>query len=174
MSNEFIASNGIELHIHPAMGSLVSNTGDFSTNETHVIALREFFQHERDKELGWWRWPENPNWIAIPSYDLNEVIVFNETRMDWEVVTIHREEEENWPAFQPAARAYFAAHPERKPWHDAKPGEVWLLTFLSGKQMIGLVEYDGECFIGEGQELTVIKSTAFTAGRRIWPEDTNV
>jgi hypothetical protein len=28
-----------------------------------------------------------------------------------------------------AARAYFAAHPQPKPWHAAKPGEVWELTF---------------------------------------------
>ncbi len=27
-----------------------------------------------------------------------------------------------------AARAYVEAHPEAKPWQDAKPGEVWVLT----------------------------------------------
>lgn len=137
-----------------------------------VQALREFFQHERDEELG--RWRHNGHLVAYaraeyPSYSHKGRSVMILDERDGRL--IERWERDNTPdEWTDAAQAYFAAHPAPKPWHDAKPGEVWLLTFLSGEQMIGLVDQDGECFLSGVRELTVIKSTAFTAGRRIWPE----
>ncbi|QIK61774.1 hypothetical protein G7068_00035 [Leucobacter viscericola] len=44
-------------------------------------ALREFFQHERDTELGRWRWPEYPEYVVrkLPDSNPETVIVINES-----------------------------------------------------------------------------------------------
>lgn len=91
-------------------------------------ALREFFQAERDEELGRWRWPENPDYVVYAPVDYsNYVRVLDERSAILEV--IHREHLKGRGSLvAQAARAYFEAHPERKPWEDAKHGEVWLLT----------------------------------------------
>ena len=89
-------------------------------------ALREYFQAERDDALGRWRDPEEPDWVVyrMPEEDdedgrcvrlLNELS--GERWLSWERIAI----------YDSSAR-YFAAHPEPKPWHDAKAGEYWLVT----------------------------------------------
>ena len=92
-------------------------------------ALRAFFQAERDDALGRWRDPENPDYVVYPRpdqdyHDGSCVLVLDElsgaTWLDWERV-----------ALPGPARRYFAAHADvepRKPWHDAKAGEYWLVT----------------------------------------------
>ena len=95
-------------------------------------ALREYFQRERDTQLGRWRDPQNPDIVCYPVVgDLDAVWVvyegdgsrYHATRTDWERIRPHYVSE--------TARRYFAAHPDEephKPWHDAKVGEYWLVT----------------------------------------------
>lgn len=83
-----------------------------------VMDAEEFFQAQRDIELGRWRWPENPNVVAWASRRSNEkdVTVLDETtgyvgyytRSDVEDVRTSD------GVIRRAARAYFDAHPEQK------------------------------------------------------------
>lgn len=164
---KFTASNGIavEKDVHGCV-----SVGGINSLRDETQTLREFFQHERDQELGRWRSKEHPEYFGMADEGNYIGWFYNERTnhgfyadRDTNVRLYTAEERE-------VVAEYFGAHPEAKPWHDAKPGEVWLLTFLSGAQMIGLVDHDGECFISGVRELTVIESTAFAAGRRIWPE----
>lgn len=101
-------------------------------NAAQASTLREFFQHERDEELGRWRWPENPEWLAVEgerSPEGRTVVVVNERTLDrfWfneRVMTIPADAS----AAHKAGCAFFEAHPKRRPWVDATPGEVWVLT----------------------------------------------
>ena len=92
-------------------------------------ALRAFFQAERDEELGRWRDTENPNVVVylVPDQDdgYGRVVwVLDEAEMVSMTVLDDRHSHSS-------ASRYFAAHPQlepRKPWHDAKAGEYWLVT----------------------------------------------
>jgi len=169
---EFKASNGIRRDF---MEDLEEGLG-YSFAE--IDALAEFFQHKRDEELGRWRWPENPGYVVYRSPEADygadrAVYVFNERsgegRWCWEASNTSKSD-----ALVLAAGAYFKAHPEPepKPWHDAKPGEVWVLT-VGGEQFPCTVEATGPDFVPLAHALwaTLARgSERITAGRRIWPE----
>ena len=62
-----------------------------------------------------------------------------------------------------------------KPWHDAKPGEVWVLTY--GGQETAYVWTDrhseqGHAFVSD-RAIVEADDLDITVGRRIWPEDSN-
>lgn len=131
---KFTASNGLIL-VPLRDGSVRWEAGFSPTVVT--AALREFFLHERDQELGRWRWPENPDYVVYPDQarkyiEQPAVIVVNER--DGAVAYCGKDgaysasgigASDDW--CEPAARAYFAAHPESKPWHEAKHNEIWVL-----------------------------------------------
>ena len=137
-------------------------------------ALRAFFQAERDQELGWWRDPEEPDWVVRPHEYYNDtVVVYNERTRSTSFP--HRSATEtssgNCISIRVAKR-YFAAHPDEethKPWHDAKVGEIW---------EIGLLELGpSACLVTEGDFVEISKrfevaigSSLIESGRRIWPE----
>lgn len=131
--DKFKASNGATVNETPYPGfkMLTVKTPDntITLAGVHVDALREFFQHERDEELGRWRWPDNPDYVVYQDTP-SGVRVFREQRPVGSVlfrrgdVVLDMESE--------AARAYFEAHPERKPWEDANPGEIWEATIDDG------------------------------------------
>ena len=106
---------------------------DIALTTADFEALRAFFQAERDQELGWWRDPEEPDWVVYPhKYDNDTVVVYNERTSSTSFP--HRGATEtssgNCISIRVAKR-YFAAHPDEethKPWHDAKAGEYWLVT----------------------------------------------
>lgn len=181
---EFTATNGFKVK-RPGLPGELRVTGEVTgvgITPAEAQALREFFQHERDEALGRWRWPENPDYVVTPF----------ETRPDHVLVV-----QENagvacefWrtsaegPAMSgyhsllaPAARAYFAAHSEPKPWHDAKPGEVWVLTSpkINGGDEFAfgaVVALEGIRFSNAGGSIHLDRTDeSITAGRRIWPEE---
>lgn len=166
--DKFTASNGVEVK---RRRNEVVFTGGMYIVAAEELAAREFFQAERDEALGRWRWPENPNVVAWASRRTNEkdVTVFDEAagyvgyfeRAD--VTDAHFGE----GLIRGAARAYFEAHPERKPWEDAKPGEVWLLTLPE----IGENAYvaGDHTFTSFDHSLT-FGAFRIISGRRIWPE----
>jgi hypothetical protein len=64
-----------------------------------------------------------------------------------------------------AARAYFDAHPEPKPWESAAVGDVWVLTIAGKEHAVtfrrGLaIHMNGAC----------VELDKVTDGRRIYPE----
>ena len=134
-------------------------------------ALRAFFQAERDIELGRWRDPDNPDYVAYrsPKYDDDDgrcILLLDETTG----VAYHVWER---LAYSGPARRYFAAHPESepepKPWEEAKVGGIW---------EIGLLELGpSACLVTEGDFVEISKrfevaigSGLIESGRRIWPE----
>ncbi len=136
-----------------------------------VQGLKQFFQNERDRQLGRWRWPDKPDYVVYPSElyltppSADLVTVFNERT--GQSAHCRREDDGNSGHFSLAARAYFAAHPEPKPWHDAKPGEVWALIVDGVEKAFTL---HGDLY--RTGNLHDIEQTDghITSGRRIWPE----
>ena len=143
-------------------------------------ALRAFFQAERDEQLGRWRDPENPNIVVYPIPAMNDqgdgygraVWVLDEAEMVSMTVLDDRHSHSS-------ASRYFAAHPqpqpEPKPWLEAKPGEVWALTYAGIEETAWVADFTW----GAPPRFRQFKNLLnpiftndkhITAGRRIWPE----
>ena len=187
VSEKFTASNGVEVKAIPANGVVdgLELTPSFGKGQTvfeeEIQALREFFLHERDQELGRWRWPENPEFVVYPK-GTSEAEPDPGVRVVHEVSgrsrDIGREVvgacDATVSRFGKAAQAYFDAHPLPKPaWHDAKPGEVWLMqTEETEYVMVAYMPLDDVRFRLNDRAGNVFDpdSPVFTGGRRIWPE----
>ncbi|WP_341945684.1 hypothetical protein [Microbacterium sp. LWH11-1.2] len=167
--NEFAASNGRKIEKQPQGGVLLSSM--FLT-PVEVDALCEYFQHKRDEELGRWRWPENPDYVVKHDpLGVRIARILHEpsfatcvVRPADEIVGLGSKRDIE---FLSAARSYFANHPEPKPWHYAKPEEVWLMG--SGlHEFVAIVGTDGKFRFADGSDLDATEG--FITGRRIWPE----
>lgn len=115
MTDSFTASNGMTVerdHNNDVVIDRSIGCASVFMADGTALALREFFQHERDEELGRWRWPENPDYVVYPR--ARAVLVLSESTG----VTL-RAERGQFSAREAtvfgAASAYFEAHPERKP-----------------------------------------------------------
>lgn len=130
-------------------------------------ALREFFQHERDEELGRWRWPENPDYVVYPTTTRSlRVVRENGNGEAWWVDRGDDRAHEHCHA----ARAYFEAHPERKPWEDANPGEVWEIEYANGSKEAALVTTENRFRLSNGVEVDGKFVARAISARRIYPE----
>ena len=173
---DFTASNGVRVR------RINDWTVDVeATFERYGVAIREFLRAEEDERLGRWRWPESPQWVLYPDED-GGVVALDESTGE-STSTLSRLTVSAFPDAWgcPAARAYFDAHPGSKPWHDAKPGEVWLLT-VDGERNVPAVasssEFGGTLFTAAtndagGTEEVWSDSPRITVGRRIYPEGEN-
>lgn len=176
--NDFTASNDIRIKKTAHMWAYAANGSDyfseiqgFTVGSPLEQAMRAFFQAEEDERLGRWRWPEEPDYVVYPA--ANGCLVLLELTGD--TFFLHRDFLEGEDEPTRAARAYFAAHPDPDPWHDAKPGEVWLLT-IDGEELAATAMEDPHGTFGGLSFLTAPRgafgreATAITAGRRLWPE----
>ncbi|GGH33977.1 hypothetical protein [Microbacterium album] len=173
--NEFKASNGVAVRLVSAgLEAQVDNgIGVIHLALDRTAALREFFLHERDEQLGRWRWPENPDYVVYPREE-RRVRVIHEPTGDF--ADSVRGTTIPGPV-KDAARAYFDAHPEPKPWRDAKPGEVWVVTkddtegefaaVVSDPVVTGRTSFDAAAISFPVTDLRI------TAARRIWPGATS-
>ncbi|MEO2134648.1 hypothetical protein [Microbacterium sp.] len=164
--SEFTASNGLII-TEQSDGVVIERLGMSGLHRLYgfeVAGLREFFQKENDDRLGRWRWSENPDYVVYLRVNAG-IRVVSESSGD--SLRANREAASKWkagePTFYGAARAYFDAHPEPKPaWHDAKPGEVWVVKFRTGPT------FDEQALVvpesGWDHNLLVVDA------RRIWPE----
>jgi len=193
--NDFVASNGIKIRVDdgPSGAHLL---GFMPTlDQTHatgsgegIQALREFFQAEADERLSRWRDPQQPRFVVYGPFDAVEIgrdltVIDEVTGAEY---SYRRSEDDGHAhgnqAFEHpwsnkaawAARHYFDAHPELKPWHEANPGEVWLLAHNgaevlveAGKASNGLVYWP---ITGRPGSTPQLSPTDFSAGRRIFPE----
>lgn len=182
--SEFTASNGIKLRQSINGGLNIENATEGWTTICGidvVTALREFFQKENDDRFDRWRWPANPEyvvyaWTADPARTARGVTVLSESIPHgytvWEdnIDTLYgtSENEEARALARKAARAWFDAHPEPKPWHDAECGEVWRLT-IDGVEYAATREYGPGFRLSNSNEIFP-RDERITAGRRIWPE----
>lgn len=176
----FIASNGMTVERDHNSDVLIDRSSEamslFMADGT-ALALREFFQFERDSELGRWRWPENPNYVvyAAPRHgtqavDFDLFIVNEVVGASAEFSRVDDDGRAVGNDFDAAARAYFDAHPEPKPWHDARFGEVWALTDEAGVTMPATFQAPG-VWMSHGSMTSRVRDVMnITAGRRVWPE----
>ena len=196
MTETFRASDGARIEVHDNNSHIdIKCTG--SITEQHFLsvketqAAREFFQRERDEELGRWRWPENPDYVVYPLGDgrvdvLRERHLSDEFRGPGRQEGLTRAAAEPWKSdsaknFYGAARAYFEAHPERKPWHAPDAGDHWALHIAHGMALSGdeyLYKYTRWGSQGrwgfvptDGGSVLDPTDPTITVGRRIWPED---
>lgn len=184
--NDFTASNGVRVvnlggkwdqslfqfaGEIPGLADEICQVREVVFQDPDVIALREFFQAEADERLGRWRWPENPDYVVYPRP--NHVAVVHE--QSGNALQATREQADINTGLCRAARAYFDAHPEPKPWHDAEPGEGWLLT-IDGRECAAVALADPNGVFG-GLKFETAEhglfgrlAPAITDGRRFWPE----
>ncbi|MDR7189743.1 hypothetical protein J2Y46_002569 [Microbacterium sp. BE35] len=119
----FTASNGVQ--ITDRGGSLfIGSTILFGAGSTHGPALAEYFRAKEDERLGRWRWPENPEYVVYPAprdgtkqADFDAFVVDEALGASGEYVRAD-DDGNSIVLASPltlAARAYFAAHPVRKP-----------------------------------------------------------
>ena len=141
-------------------------TADFKT-------LREYFQAERDEQLGRWRDPENPDMVCYPvAGDLDAVWVMYEGDGSRYHATRTRRERLHPHYVSEAAGRYFQAHPEPKPWDTARPDDLWVLSDGDREEVFRCGEH-GLYQLKTGNPLGSLLSCShnkITAGRRIWPE----
>ena len=199
--DKFTASNGIEFQVEGINGPMLwrspgdplgteewipigqSLQGDsvfgFSLRSGLADALREFFVHERDVELGRWRWPGSDTVVVYPGVIPGRARVVSEVtgESEWRSRgqgTQHPTETQMW--YHRAAVAYFASHPEPKPWHDAKPGELWSMRYQAVPEERTVFVVDdriaGVFSDSEGNTWAVNDSRIVSA-RRIYPEVTD-
>ena len=94
-----------------------------------LMALRAFFQEERDTELNRWRDPENPDMVCYVISDKNHIRVLDESTG---IACYFDRNDTNLRLFGSkgsTAIRYFEAHPPKNLWEDAKEGEYWLVTW---------------------------------------------
>lgn len=169
--NYFTASNGMTIrstsdgHIQVEESTRTAWMVPVATSE----ALREFFRAEEDARLGVWRSQDDPTWTARRQGDI-VYFVNSDHQRAFHIALVNEAWKHQWSDdLRAIAREYISAHPEPKPWHDAKHGEGWVLT-IDGAERVA-VRGPVEDFIHE-KGVTPWSSTTITAGRRIYPEPT--
>ena len=179
MTDTFTASNGMTVDRDHNGDVLLdrATTQSLYMKDGTALALREFFQHERDEELGRWRDPDNPRLTVYPTegYETDEITILDDVDAETYTITRASAERSQGGWWHDTAKAYFEAHPERKPWEDAKDGEIWEFTLgCSSGQYLA----DGGRFFllplrapsDPGWKPASFASN-FETGERIWPED---
>lgn len=181
MSEKFVASNRVEISRSGKGVYDHESRRSISMSEGEVDALREFFRHERDEELGRWRSSIHPSWTAV-----EDGRVYRFTNDDGKRgFDVHKEDRSytGWLGeLREVAKEFLGAHPASNPWHDAEPGEVWVLaTDMDGEFAFTVVQRDGFnagvlsfAPVGEWHVPYLgYRAPAITAGRRIFPEATD-
>lgn len=167
--NDFTARNGAIIHRTPSGKLAIGNYAVLNSHEEQ--ALREFFQHERDQELGRWRWPENPDYVVYTVGD--GWLALSERSGNSKHYSRREHAQVGTSILTHAMRAYLDAHPEPKPWHDAKPWEAWVVTVDGIEQAVSIDEdreFRDRSYPKDNSWMH-ITDARITAGRRIWPED---
>lgn len=178
---EFVASNGWKIRLTEKSGAAMidvyGGSGGMVLNllASQLFAVREFFQHERDIELGRWRSKGHPEYVVYPQDEENYgVIVVDESgSCNSDYVSVNMAAGSSpAPRVIEVAREFFAAHPEPKPWHNANDGEVWALGLAGGYHAASVAVTGGKFVHGVKGDVRVWELTdpGIDYGKRIWPE----
>lgn len=169
MSEIFTASNGVRLD---ELGRVMMGAPKIPSQEESHEARKEFYLAERDKELGRWRSKKNPHWVVVPG-EWGTRRAFNEST--GETHLFHSKPDLSimyYDSVREIIEEYWDEH-KPKPWQEAKPGEVWLLT-VDGRESAFVLDADQE-FNGVNRNGQYVcgwqGDPRITAGRRIWPEE---
>lgn len=181
MTTAFTASNGIEIEIG-ADGYLrgEQNGGYALVGPNAVEALHEYFQRERDLELGRWRDPVNRDLVVYrrPEEDDEDgraVRVLDDSTgvafTYWEKYGLDGQGATRYEKGQEAASRYFEAHPAPKPWEEAESGEIWELIGADGLKQVWVRNGTEGWVSVNASKVVYYDGKGATAGRRIWPEE---
>lgn len=176
---KFRTRSGRTVTVKEDGGLIFDHANGYLSTETAMDA-EEFFQAKHDNEIGRWRCAADPEYVVYPDAlrvhgARSGIRVWNERTG----VSRHYANVEGVDGlggyFDEAARAYFEAHPERKPWHDAKPGQVWALTVDGAESAFYPSKSLARAFTPVAPETgrTAVSMDSFeiTDGRKIWPKD---
>ena len=96
-----------------------------------VEGVRNSFQEKRDRALGRWRDPKNPDMVCYPidNRTLVDVRVLNERTGELFFYARDSVLDQKVCASFETANRYYASHPAMRPWEEAKEGEYWLVTW---------------------------------------------
>lgn len=185
MTEKFEASNGVTIvsssaSEYPGYWSLRGKRGGIAVNTDEQQALREFFQQERDDRLGLWRFPKSVDYCVRELVTKNgrEISVIHEPSgkayafSEGILATCAGSTTLDLDEYTRVALEWFEAHPLPKPWRDAKPGEVWVLTLEKEGEVGAVREYGPDFKLSLGTKM-IPRDGRITAGRRIWPEDSD-
>lgn len=167
---EFIASNGIQVgagHTFARFDDGGENT-IFYIGIENMVALKDLFRHEEDERLSRWRSKVDPDIVGYAVDDASIRLVDEATHGNTSM--FYRTDPDGLGPLSKAAREYFDAHPEPKPWDSAEPGEYWALT-VGGDEGLFKLTVDGWKHEGKARHPLASWKGSITAGRRIWPED---
>ena len=187
MSESFTASNGSV--ITPREDGRLGGAGGI-LYQREVDALREFFVHQaetdwqakRDAELGRWRYKKSQCVVyahAGAGATQEVVNVVDETTGQSGLYgRVDAQHTGYMDVLGNNARLYFDAHPlpEPRPWEDAKPGDVWVLTVDGAEYAWGVGSgVDRGRFIYAGGETNLPKDDPdITAGYPLWVDGKTV
>ncbi len=170
--NNFTASNGVAVReVTPVTdrGPWLLVDGE-QVSPNNAQALREFFQAEADERLGRWRWPKDPRFLVYRVGEDRVTVMYEPGGGS----TYWSRSEAGSAAgsdVRDAAAAYFAAHPA-KPWHEAQPGEGWIIDIgdeaYPNVQAV-VVSNEGKFLFRDGHSLPLDRDY-IRSGRRFHPE----
>ncbi len=181
MTEKFIASNGQEIYrgldgrLVPISNGEMNPGGSFILDWETEKTIREFLQFEEDRIVGRWRIPGGPDEVVIPDPgDPNQIRVESTKGCENEPWTrLQADQILNDCVFgYETAVAYFEAHPAPPPWHNAKPGEVWVITLdewnqqgavVTNDKLFAMRDADSDYDLG-----TYIHSPRITHAVKIW------
>lgn len=182
MMEEFTASNGISIRegewgYYEYMvknGTVYSEAGRYAAGSPLDLAMGEYYRAKEDERLGRWRY--NRNIVVYAGSGSVRVLDEQGGHVTNEFHRAHftKPEGELSNVFRHAARAYFDAHPEPKPWHDAKPGEVWVITFSEpggGTTDPWTMNRNGLFENPNYVSCIRVKDSTIISARKIWPTD---
>ena len=128
----------------------------------------QLFLDERDKELGLWRWPENPDYV-IRKKRKSGIRVMRESDgvlNDFTRALIYPRSDDS----AKAAQAYYETHPEH-PWEGSPVGSVWkivaaspghhALIWLSNYRTWDILGPKGESFVGSENPIATLTENGY-------------
>ena len=137
--------------------------------------VRNYFQKKEDMGLGRWRDPVDPDMVCYPLDDraLVDVRVLDErTGASYFHSRDNALNQKIDPSFETAVR-YYASHPIKHSWEDAKVGEYWLVTWShsSEPEPCIVVSIYGDLFFKSITECRELSSRYIEHAQKLITED---
>ena len=140
-----------------------------------LMALRAFFQEERDTELNRWRDPENPDMVCYALSDKNHVRVLDECTGMFGFYDRNDTNPRVCGSMDSTMIRYFEAHPPKNLWEDAKEGEYWLVTWthIHTPDPCVVVSVDNDLYFQGRRQARDTSSEYIRHAQKLIPEGTD-
>ena len=140
-----------------------------------VEGVLNYFQQKRDRELGRWRDPKNPDMVCYQVDDstIVDVRVLDERTGESFFYSRYNVLNQKFrPSFETAVR-YYTSHPIKHSWEGAKVGEYWLVTWShsSKPEPCIVVSIYGDLFFKSITECRELSSRYIEHAQKLIPEE---